>query len=571
MIPKIGSMQFVWVPQGFDTSQRGRRASLEAAGSALPLTDLLTRLTGLRRSLVRLERSGGLSPAKKKSSVLGTASASSGSPLNMRTFSTATRLRSTEEINATPTSFTPFGPSFGGSSTALPTLDGIYNGDQGSTTLTFEAKKNAVVGVNTVSINVLDNGQLIETLNFGNSPADTEMTLSNGLKLSLSAGTLDKNDTFQVQVFDNVGSVVDPNLPFNGTRNLNPNLQYGFSVNAGTFDLNGETIAVLGNDTIQTVLDRINGSAAGVTGSFDAATETLVFDHDTPGSAGSIDFSNDTSGFLDAMKISGASAVTGLDDERFVPIAQVLALSSIQTGTFRINGVQLSVDVNADSLDDVLQRINASAAGATASFDAGSKVVKLQSTTTGADLVLDNETSDFFDVLQITPGTYAAPSSGSGRRRGVRFSRERLFRSDLGEVARALRSVYAVPLEGAVGERALGVRSSLKNTLVQAFESLTGTPASADEEQEPLRLKTQLGFDFDFVHPEGDVLDVDRRELARALKRSTRDLQQMLFGEGTSQKGLVEALRNEVERLEKEIATEVAQGRPLGSQLDVVI
>ena len=572
MVPKIGSMQFVAFPSRFNLQSRARRSSLVPSASQPTLTDLLTRLRGLRRSLVRLERSGGLAPGGAKKSILGNASVSSGTPLSMQVVSTPTRLTSTEEINATPTSFNPFGPAFAGSSTSLPTLDGIYNGDQGSTTLTFEATKNATVGANTVRVDVLDNGQLIETLNFGNNPADTELTLSNGLKLAFSAGTLDKNDTFQVQVFDNVGSVVDSNLPFDGTRNQNPNLQYGFSVSAGAFQLNGESIQVFGNDTIQTVLDRINSSAAGVTGSFDTVTETLLFEHDTPGSAGTIAFASDTSGFLDAMKIAGATAVPGQDDERFVPIGQVAALSSIQTGTFRINGVQLSVDVNIDSLDDVLQRINASPAGATAAFTGGGKVVSLQATTAGADLVLDNETSTFFDALLVVPGTYAAPSTGGGKRRGLRFSRERTFRRDLSEVARELRGLYALPLAGAAGERALGVRGSLKTALVGAFEALTGV-ASTEGEDEATQLRTQLGFDFDFTRPDGDVLDVDGRELGRALKGSARKLERLLFRGNPSdgQKGLVEVLLSEVERLEKQLESEVANASPRGSRLDVLV
>ena len=49
-------------------------------------------------------------------------------------------------------------------------------------------------------------------------------------------------DTATIQVFDNVGAVVDPNLPLGGSRNQNPNLQFGTpAIIDGGFDFNGKT------------------------------------------------------------------------------------------------------------------------------------------------------------------------------------------------------------------------------------------------------------------------------------------------------------------------------------------
>ena len=56
---------------------------------------------------------------------------------------TQASLRSTEEINAVPTSYTPFRTGFSGASTALATIGGVYDGDQGTDTLTFQVKKKA--------------------------------------------------------------------------------------------------------------------------------------------------------------------------------------------------------------------------------------------------------------------------------------------------------------------------------------------------------------------------------------------------------------------------------------------
>ena len=72
------------------------------------------------------------------------------------------------------------------------------------------------------------------TIPAGTAPG-TPFTLSNGLVISLSTGTLIRNDEFDVNLYDTAGSVVDPNKPFNGTRETYPNFQYGLRVTGGSF------------------------------------------------------------------------------------------------------------------------------------------------------------------------------------------------------------------------------------------------------------------------------------------------------------------------------------------------
>ncbi|NNE61950.1 MAG: hypothetical protein HKN35_13735, partial [Woeseia sp.] len=54
--------------------------------------------------------------------------AESASPLNIDLTTTASTLLSTEAINASPRSFTPFGPDWDNGSTALITVGGEYDG-----------------------------------------------------------------------------------------------------------------------------------------------------------------------------------------------------------------------------------------------------------------------------------------------------------------------------------------------------------------------------------------------------------------------------------------------------------
>lgn len=85
-----------------------------------------------------------------------------------------------------------------------------------------------------------------------------------------------------------------------------------------------------------------------------------------------------------------------------------LTVTPAASGTFTINGKQLSYDATTDSIDDIIQRINSSAADVTASFDAGTDKFKLTSNTNGSTLITfaDDtgnflETMSFFDAVPV--------------------------------------------------------------------------------------------------------------------------------------------------------------------------
>ena len=86
------------------------------------LKALLSQLGKLRTSLERLQKTGRsteIVPGGATSSVA--AGTSSASALGLNTVATFATFDSTEEVNATPTSFSPFGPALIGSTTSDPT------------------------------------------------------------------------------------------------------------------------------------------------------------------------------------------------------------------------------------------------------------------------------------------------------------------------------------------------------------------------------------------------------------------------------------------------------------------
>jgi hypothetical protein len=317
-------------------------------------------------------------------------------------------LQSTEEVNAgTSTDWTD-PTAWSGASTAQATVSGEYDGSNGTDTLRFQVTKGGTRGSSNIQIKVNDsnNTQIdIISLKKGDS-VDTQYTLNNGLAVTFSDGDLKKNDTFTMDVIANIEAAVDPDNPFNGTGSNDPNLQTGLDVTAGSFQINGTTIDVQADDSLNSVLNTINQSDAGVTATFDAATETVLLTQKTPGSTQDIVLSNDTSGFLAATKLEGAVATPGTDAEAEKTLAEEAQFSGVQNGSISVNGVSIDIDINADTLTDVLDRITASAADVTASFDSSSQRVSLTSNNSDSQLILDSGTTNFFSAVEISDGTY---------------------------------------------------------------------------------------------------------------------------------------------------------------------
>ena len=94
-----------------------------------------------------------------------------------------------------------------------------------------------------------------------------------------------------------------------------------------------------------------------------------------------------------------------------------LTIAPDATGTFDINGYQISYAAAADSLNDIIQRINSSSAGVTASYDAGADRLLLTSDTTGSTLITFSDTTgNFFQAMNFVdavPVAIATELAGS--------------------------------------------------------------------------------------------------------------------------------------------------------------
>jgi len=438
---------------------------------------------------------------------VGTGEAISASALDIDPSARTSTLDSTEEVNTVPTSYTPFGPSWTGASSSLATIGGTYDGAQGDDTLRFQitSRSQTIGGRKDIDIRISNNGgaDLLEEITIpGHTPADTPFTLSNGLTISLGAGDALKNDEFYLDVSTSVDSEVDPDLVFNGVRNDNPNLEPGLPVTAGSFTVNGEEISVAADDTVNTVLDRINASAAGVTAIYDPSTELVSFERDD-GGALDITLAGDTSGFLDSMKLSGATVVLGNDNgELDLAMQDVEALAATVAGSITINDVEIALDPSTDSLEDVMNAINASEADVTASFDKDSQKVTLASVSTSGRLTVEDGGTNFLTEVEIDPGTYQGRSANRMSKIMARKAQRALT-----AVVDAYEKLRTTELNNS------GAQTTL-DSVVSSLDSVMGT---ALEDSDELLEDAGLSIDLD-AEATADLMDLTNTIFERALR-----------------------------------------------------
>ena len=163
---------------------------------------------------------------------------------------------------------------------------------------------------------------------------------------------------------------------------LNPNttlanLPVGRTITGGTFTVDGKQVTISTSDTLNDVIAAISTATGGsITASYNAATDQIDL---VKGAGGSISLgaSNDSSNFLQAMRLSsGASPLsssTTLSSPKLTGSIDSANLSGWSgTGvsdSIIINGVSIDYNSGTDSIQALLNRINSSSAGVTATFD----------------------------------------------------------------------------------------------------------------------------------------------------------------------------------------------------------
>jgi flagellar hook-associated protein 2 len=209
--------------------------------------------------------------------------------------------------------------------------------------------------------------------------------------------------------------------PLNATDDVSgltiANLPTTAGISAGTFSVNGQKVTVATTDSLDQVFAAISTATGGtVTAAYDHTTDKITL----TGTDGEVVLgaANDTSNFLTALHLTnnGTNTVSSSGTLGTVKTAATLGNSRLKlpitavdgtgNGSFTVNGVSVAYNVNTDSLDAVLQRINQSGAGVTASYDGVSDRVVIANSVTGdTGIAVSEATGGLMDALGLSNPT----------------------------------------------------------------------------------------------------------------------------------------------------------------------
>ncbi len=404
-------------------------ASPDVASSSLGNSQRLSQLRFIRQSIIQLQST--LDVLQKpivttRSFKIGTAAiagqATSASTLGLTTIpASPTTLQSTAEINTAATSFTPFGPDFNGlgTSSATPTIGGIYLGTNGTGTLTFRSTKNGTHGVDNLNVDVYDpNDTFIESIDIKKSdPINQVYTLTNGLTAQFSAGDLVDEDEFTVDVDAGVPTSYTPTNPvwtgvFSSAEATIGGI-YDGSDGSGTYTFQVTQGGIHGTDNLlidvlkpdQTLLETISILSTDPIDNLYTLSNGLTF------RLGAGDLEKDDEFTINVSASVGSAANP---DKAFNGVRNdnpnFDSGLSVTAGSFEVNGESISV-LATDTINSIAAKITASNAGVTAAYNSGTDQIDLVQKTFGASptITLDNDTSGFLAATKLSAAT---PSAG---------------------------------------------------------------------------------------------------------------------------------------------------------------
>ncbi len=185
---------------------------------------------------------------------------------------------------------------------------------------------------------------------------------------------------------------------------------------SGSFIVNGKAVTVEATDTLTSIASKLNGLGNGVTASvIDAGPGNafLTLTAQASGADGRIQIANVSGGALGSLGFTTGAAVirdpiggTGARTYGFRSATESLQsmTGAAMTGTFQVNGEDVSVDFATDTLQSLATKITATGTGATASVvtstENGKTVQKIEITGTGMPAGL-TDTSGTLEALGV--------------------------------------------------------------------------------------------------------------------------------------------------------------------------
>lgn len=247
-----------------------------------------------------------------------------------------------------------------------------------------------------------------------------------------------------------------------------------------------------------------------------------------------------------ASSSSNLGLTQGATDDADKAISSVAQFSSMSSGTITISGVDISINVSVDSINDVILRINASAAGVTSSLFNVDQIFKVDSNTADQSLVLDSGTTGFFAALNMVDGTSESSFSTRGSLDETVMPRTRATRiADAIEVFASAYNVLfdenkiQVEEDSSLEEFLEALRVDLKTAVQGGFGS-TATDVDSG-----------YGIAFDFADTANRVFDfslIDKMDFVKKLSEEGNEVNELFFGlDRNDDDGLIEKILNSLE------------------------
>jgi len=195
--------------------------------------------------------------------------------------------------------------------------------------------------------------------------------------------------------------------------------------------------------------------------------------------------------------IAAASPVVGINQYASLSSAGNAGFATaVTSGTFTINGVQITINAATQSVNNVINLINSSTAGVSASFDSNTDHIVLTSNTPGNQNITvgsGTDTSNFLGVSGLDNSTGLNPTTTTGTQASLTYlapngapttvySATNDFTSVIPGIDLKLTSSTATPYtinvanDATVAEKAIGTFVTAYNTAIQELNTATQPP-----------------------------------------------------------------------------------------------
>ena len=201
-----------------------------------------------------------------------------------------------------------------------------------------------------------------------------------------------------------LSKAIDPEATLNSAG-------FALTPTSGTFSINGFEITVdATTETLEDILAKINVPESGVTAIYDAANDKIQV---TSASGIQLGSGADTSNFLQATRIlaqadgtttsvESSSKLGGTKLSGTIENSRLYHTFTANTGTLTINGVEIGYDVTADSLRDIINRVNESKANVVLSYDGINDQLTLTSKETGSKTIALQDSGELLAALGLS-------------------------------------------------------------------------------------------------------------------------------------------------------------------------